>query len=84
MLNKKFIAKEWLLLLFSFLFGHFIFAIFVLIIDILVFHSGENLKSIYSILLEDPKMFLIATLCSYAFIQIIYGTVWSVKQFIKK
>lgn len=84
MFNKKFIAKEWLLLLFSLLFGHFFLVIFILIIDLSIIHSGESLKSIYSTLPKNPEMLLVADLYFYIFIQVIRGTIWSIKQLLKK
>jgi multisubunit Na+/H+ antiporter MnhE subunit len=79
MINKKIIAKEWLLILFSILIGHLFLAIIVVAISPLY-----SFDYFYQELKEYPWAFFIAALYFYLFVQIIRSVIWSIKIIIKK
>jgi len=80
MFNKKIVAKEWLLILITILFGHLFFATFVVIID-----PKESFSSIYKEIGQDPFRFILFTAAIvYILIQLIRSIIWSIKVIVKK
>ena len=77
--NKKVIAKEWLIFIFNFVFGILI----VPVILTLLFTSGLNeLWGFYKALFAKRDFLIpwLVVISPYCLIQIIRATIWSIKQ----